>query len=267
PPFTAPVTLASAAAASVLRLALTCRGKAMTFRELAPSPLRFYLKGQAQHVDLLYELLFNHTLEVVLATGPDDPAPIVLDPECLRPVGFAADENVLPYTARSFPGYRLLTEYFAFRQKFLFCDLTGLDSRLLGRIGPHLEIYLFLNRAAPDLEQHLSADTFRLGCTPIINLYRQRAGPCELTQEEDAYRVVPDARHQLAHEVYAIERVSACGPDGTEVEYRPFFSLQHAADDDAEPAYWHAARRPAEEGGTLDRGTEVFLSLVDLRQS
>jgi type VI secretion system protein ImpG len=267
PPFTAPATPASAAAASVLRLELICRGKAMTFRDLAPPSLRFYLKGQGQHADLLYELLFNHTLEVVLANSPDDPAPIVLDPECLRPVGFAGDESVLPYTARSFPGYRLLTEYFAFRQKFLFCDLTGLNSRLLSRIGPRLEVYLFLNRAVPDLESHLSADTFRLGCTPIINLYRHRAEPIELTQEEHEYRVVPDARHPLAHEVYTIERVSACGPDGREVEYRPFFSLQHAADD-AEPAYWHAARRPAEDGaGALDQGTEMFLSLVDLHQS
>jgi type VI secretion system protein ImpG len=268
PPFTAPATPAAAAAVSVLRLGLTCRGKAMTFRDLAPPSLRFYLKGQAQHADLLYELLFNHTLEIVLATGPDDPAPVVLDPECLRPVGFAPDEGVLPYTARSFPGYRLLTECFAFRQKFLFCDLTGLDSRLLARIGPRLEVYLLLNRAAPDLEQHLSADTFRLGCTPVVNLYRQRAEPIELTHEQQEYRVVPDARHPLGHEVYAIERVGACGPDGAEVEYRPFFSLRHAADDEAEPAYWHAARRPAEEGaGALDRGTEVFLSLVDLRQS
>jgi type VI secretion system protein ImpG len=268
PPFEAPVTEVSAQAASVLRLALNCRGKAMTFRTLTPSMFRFFLKGQAQHADLLYELLLNHTLQVVLANGPDDPAPVVLEPDCLRPVGFAADEALLPYTARSFPGYRLLTESFAYRLKFLFCDLVDLGAQALRRIDRRLEIYLFLNRAAPDLEQNLSAETFRLGCTPIVNLYQHRAEPIALTHGEYEYRVVPDARRPLAHEVYAIERVAACGPDGTEVEYRPFFSLQHAADDAEDPVYWNASRRAAEEGaGTIDRGTEVYLSLVDLNRS
>jgi type VI secretion system protein ImpG len=268
PPFTAPAASGRADAASVLRLVLTCRGKEMTFANLAPPSLRLFLKGQAQHAELLYELLFNHTITVVLANGPDDPAPVILDLECLRPVGFAADEAVLPYTARSFPGYRLLTEYFACRHKFLFCDLAGLTAQVLRRIGRRLEIYLFLNRAIPDLEQNLSVDTFRLGCTPIVNLYRQRAEPIELTHGEHEYHVVPDARHPLAHEIYAIERVSAYGPDGAEVAYRPFFSLQHAAGDETDSVYWYAARRPAEEdAGTVDHGTEMYLSLVDLHQA
>jgi type VI secretion system protein ImpG len=268
PPFTAPATPASPQAVGVLRLALQCRGQSMTFAQLAPGSLRFFLKGQAQHVELLYELLFNHTVEVALANRPNDAAPVLLETECIQPVGFAADEGLLPYTARSFPGYRLLSEYFAFRPKFLFFDLTGLTAEALQRIGPRLEVYLFLNRFASDLQANVSADTFRLGCTPIVNLYRHRAEPIRLTQGEYEYRVVPDARRPLAHEVYAVERVSATGPDSTTVEYRPFFSLEHAAGDEAAPVFWHAARRPAESsapGG--DPGTEVFLSLVDLRQS
>jgi type VI secretion system protein ImpG len=264
PPFAAPVTPASAEAAAVLRLSLTCRGKGANFAGLAPPSLRFFLKGQPRHAELLYELLFNHATEVVLANGPNS---VVLDRECLHPVGFAPDEALLPYTARSLPGYRLLTEYFAFRQKFLFCDLA-LGPEVLRGIGGRLEVYVFLNRATPELEANVSADTFRLGCTPVVNLYRQRAEPIALTHAEHEYRVVPDARRPLAHEVHAVERVAACGPNGEEVEYRPFFSLQHGAGDDANPVYWHAARRPAEENAAaLDRGTEVFLSLVDLSQS
>jgi type VI secretion system protein ImpG len=264
PPFAAP---AAPPAAAVLHLELTCRGRDMTFGGLAPPSLRFFLKGQARHAELLYELLFNHSLEVVLANGPDDPGRVIMDRECLQPVGFAADEGLLPYSARSLPGYRLLTEYFAFRQKFLFCDLV-LPAEALRRIGPRLNLYVFLNRAAPDLEAHVSRDAFRLGCTPVVNLYRQRAEPILLTHAEHEYRVVPDARHPLAQEVYAVEGVTACGPDGEAVAYRPFFSLHHAADDADNPVYWHAARRPAEEhAAALDHGTEVYLSLVDLRHS
>ncbi len=33
---------------------------------------------------------------------------------------------MLPYPRRSFPGYRLLQEYFTFPEKFFFFDVTGL---------------------------------------------------------------------------------------------------------------------------------------------
>src|SRR5207247_1832814 len=115
------------------------------------------------------------------------------------------------------------------RPKFLFFDLAGLTPEVLARAGRRLEIYLFLNRAAPDLEANVSADMFRLGCTPVVNLYSRRAEPILLTHGEHEYRVVPDARRPLAHEVYAIEQVRASAPDGTQVIYRPFYSIEHAA--------------------------------------
>jgi type VI secretion system protein ImpG len=268
PPFQAPVTDWSLEAASVLRLRLTCMSEAMTFAKLSPTSLRFFLKGQPQHAEILYELLFNNALGVALANGPDDANPVLLEKDVLQPVGFAEDDSILPYSARSHPGYRLLSEYFAYRHKFLFCDLTGLGSQVFRGIGRSLDVYVFLDRVVPELEQVVSGDMFRLGCTPIVNLYTQRAEPIALTHGEHEYRVVPDARHPLAHEIYAIEQVGACGPDGEEVEYHPFFGLEHAGGEETGPVYWHASRRPAEDGVTaLDGGTEMYLSLVDLRNS
>ena len=49
---------------------------------------------------------------------------------------------MFPYAARSFSGYRLLSEYFAFPQKFLFFDLAGLDRKVLHKAGNRLEIYI-----------------------------------------------------------------------------------------------------------------------------
>ena len=66
-------------------------------------------------------MIFNHATRVELRAGGakkpatrNAPAPIVLPAESLKAVGFEPDEGMLPYTARSFPGYRLLTEYFSF---------------------------------------------------------------------------------------------------------------------------------------------------------
>jgi type VI secretion system protein ImpG len=144
-------------------------------------------------------------------------------------------------------------------------DLARLDGAALRRMGRELEIYLYLDRAAPDLEHVISADTFRLGCVPIVNLYRQRAEPIQLTQTEFEYRVVPDARRPLAQEVYSVDRVVASAPGGEQVEFQPLFCVKHATAGRATRAFWQSARRAAEpSGGLPDPGTEVFLSLVDL---
>ena len=74
----------------------------------------------------------------------------------MRPVGFEPDEGMLPYSTRSFLGYRLLTEYFAFPQKFLFFDLAGLGRQALQKAGNRLEIYLYLSRSNVDLEQNVT---------------------------------------------------------------------------------------------------------------
>src|SRR5262249_17693019 len=218
PPFQAPVTPHAGGAAAVWRLTPACRGKKTAFNLLDLRRLRFFLKGQAQHVYPLYELLFNHVREVAVAGAPDDPDPVLLDPDCLRQVGFERDEGMLPYTPRSFLGYRLLSEFFAFPQKFLFADLTGLDQRTPRRLGSTPGIFLYPDTEWPDLEQTPSGDPSRLGCTRVITLFQQRAEPIQLTHSEFEYRVVPDARRPLANEVYSVDRVTASYPDGSAVE-------------------------------------------------
>jgi type VI secretion system protein ImpG len=264
-PFAAPVTPSSPRAVAVLRLQLQCFSKEVRFAQLVMPTLRLFLKGQAQHVYALYELMLNNVLGVALANSPTDREPALLGPECLRPVGFEQDEGMLPYAARSFPGYRLLTEYFAFPQKYLFIDLGGLQGPALRKVGNHLEIYFYLNKTVPELEQIVAGTTFQLGCTPIANLYRQRAEPIILTHRDTEYRVVPDVRRPLAHEVYSVDRVVATSPDNEQLEFRPFYSFKHSHDAQGQKAFYFARREAASAGNAQhDRGSEVFLSLVDL---
>lgn len=264
PPMAVPRTDYSAKAAAHLRLVLRCVGDEATFQSLNPNSLRFFLKGQPQHANLLYELIFNHTLEVVLAASAKDPAAVRREPhQCLHPAGFARDEGMLPYGPRSFLGYRVLTEFFAFPQKFLFVDLTGLQSAIPPDAAKRLEIYFYLDRAAQDLEPYVTADTFQLGCTPVVNLYSQTADPIRLTHTDHEYRVAPDIRRPLAHEIYTVDQVIATSPDGEQVEFFPMYSVKHARGQSGQ-AFWHSSRRPAESDQPGDPGTEVYLSLVDL---
>lgn len=227
--------------------------------------LRIFLSGDDMTVYTLYELLFTSVTDVVLrplnATG--DAPSVVLPPETLQPVGFELDEGMLPYSHRSFLGYRLLTEYFAFPRKFLFFDVCDLGRvrELEARDG--FEIYLFLDRAAPQVAARLERDTFRLGCAPIVNLFKQRAEPIRLTHSKTEYHVIPDVRRPRSLEVYSVDAVESINPDTKEViPYRPFYSFQHAYERHEQKAYWHIHRRPSIHRD--DAGTEVYLSLVDL---
>jgi type VI secretion system protein ImpG len=260
-PFEAPVTPTSRERAGwLLHIQLGC-ADGLTFAKLPIGSLRFFLMGKAQYVFDLYEGLFVNVIEVA-ASSPSAPAPLILGPDCLRPVGFEADEAVLPDSSRSFPGYRLLTEFFAFPSKFLFFDVTGAGTIVPEGAGTILDLYFYLDRLPPRLEpSYVTKDSFQLGCTPMINLFRKRAEPLRLSHAEAEVQVVPDVRRPMSHEVYSIDRVTSSSPSGEAIEYLPFYGV-HAAEGRARrEAFWHATRRP---GAGLDPGTEVFLTLVDL---
>ena len=264
-PFVAPSVRFASQATGVVRLTLQTTSEKVAIKQLPLNSLRFFLQGQSQFLYDLYELLLNNTLGVAVATGPNDPAPVVLGRDAIQPVGFGPDEGLLDYPPRSFRGYRLLSEYFAFPEKFLFFDLTGLTPRVLANAGHTLELFLYVTGHSRDLEKNVSRDTFQLGCAPVVNLFQQRAEPIALTQTQSEYRVVPDARRPLAYEVYAVNRVTATSPDNETVEFLPFYSVKHGRDPREQRTFWYAARRPAQfAAGQVDNGTEVYLSLVDL---
>jgi type VI secretion system protein ImpG len=248
-------------AAAVLRLELRCEaGAALT--ELQLDRLRLCLHGEPALVYPLYELLLNNVRQVQLRPLDEREAagPVMLSPECLRSVGFEADEGMLPYTPRSFLGYRLLQEYFALPGKFLFVDLCELEGARQAGFRAGMEVQIFLDRA-PRLEHAVTPETFRLGCTPIINLFEQVAEPIRVSHALTEYRVIPDVGRQGALEVYSVDRLTSMTGDGEVVEYQPFYSLRHAYDGERPQVFWYASRRPSERKG--DAGTEVYLTLVD----
>ncbi len=247
---------------AAIRIRLDAEGS-HRFSALALDRLRFYLKGESETVALLYDLLFNHALQVVLRDPSAQPArpPAVLRPgEALTPVGFEPDEGLLPYPPQSFVGYRLLSEFFAFPHKFHFFDLRGLR-RAAGE--QQIEVVIFVDRTWPKLERDIDAQTFRLGCTPVINLFEQTAEPIPIAGTRHEYRVVPDVAYPDGMEVYSVDEVTSVDPiAGRTTEYLPFYSLRHGASTETARDFWYAARRPSTRPG--DRGTDVFLSLVNL---
>jgi type VI secretion system protein ImpG len=252
-----------------LRLQFRCTGGA----DLAKLPLRslrFHLGGDPRTAHTLYELLINNVARIaVRKLDAKRVTPVLALPSVsVGQIGFTREEEMLPYSDRSFQGYRLLQEYFAFPEKFLFFDIAGLDRIPKGDLGQQFELLILFaaferQERARLLEQAVDRSTFQLGCTPIINLFERYAEPIRLSHTETEYRVIPDIHTQHAAEVYSVNRVTSSNPDADlSREYRPFYSFRHADPDDRDAAFWHATRRRSQRNG--DNGTEVYLSLLDL---
>lgn len=228
--------------------------------------LRFYLNGVPQLTYPLYEMIFNNATRVELRAsgvkGKKAPPAVVLPPGVLKPVGFDTDEAMLSYTARSFVGYRLLAEYFAFPDKFLFFDVTGLEQAVRAGFRDRFDILIYLRDVTPP-RATVDANAFQLRCTPIINLFDEIAEPILLTGRQNEYHVIPDVGRPLATEVYSVEGVTATDPQLHQSRhFQPFYSFRHAYERDLDRTFWYATRRQSQRAE--DPGTEVYLSLVDL---
>jgi type VI secretion system protein ImpG len=232
--------------------------------------LRIHIAADAHVANSLYELLCANTVQILVrdATPNSRVRPVTLRPENLRPAGFDESDSMLPYPRRSFPGYRLLQEYFTFPDKFFYFDLTGLaEVWPLGFKNRFELVFLLspfeLSERRQILELGVTAKTFRINSTPIVNLFAQTAEPILLDQRRYEYPVIPDVRRPLATEVFSVNEVLSVHPQSNEVlNFEPFYSYRHSSLRDQKQTFWLAHRRPSGKAG--DEGTEVSLSLVDL---
>ncbi len=259
-PLVAPSGPPTQHALSSLRVVLECLSPGQSFTELGIDRLRFYLHGLPQHAAGLYELLCNNLIGVALADHPEDQQAIFLSPSVVAPLGFSPDEALLPYSARSLAGYRLLDEYFAYPQKFMFVEIAGLSAKTLQAAGRRMELFFYFDHAMPALDRQVNADSLALGCTPIVNLFSQRAEPIALTHEHAEYLVVPDSRRHATREVFSVDRVTLNEAGRATRVMQPFFASHHAADPTRQTLFWTTQRRRM---GERDDSTDVTLAVVD----
>ena len=240
--------------------------------------LRFRIGGDSQAAHWIYEILFNKVVRIALRPLSDHDKPIrgigdhtvFLPSDSIRPVGFTREEALLPVAETSFQGYRLIQEYFAYPQKFIFFDLAGLEMLPRNAAGERFEI-IFLIEAIEQrdrallLETTVNSETFQLGCTPAINLFERTAEPIRLSHTKTEYEVIPDVYSPAGFEVYSIDRVVSVSPNTTTPdEYRPFYSFRHGSligSPQNPEAFWFSSRRRSTRPGNT--GTDVFLSFVN----
>lgn len=256
-------------ATSVLSIQLDLTAAQMSFATLGCGTLRCYLDGEASQVSALREALTQRVVGTCLQLAPTGPWQ-GSQATAIRIAGFEPNAALIDHDARSHPAYRLLSEYFAFPEKFNFVDIELPAALLAERHARSATLHLMLAGVRADsvdaqLLETLSARQLVLGCTPVVNLFRQAADPVRVTHQMPDYPVLADARRAYAYEIVSVERVTRVrqSPSGDTVEdFRPFYSLRH--DDLAEQGgrYWYLQRDEAL--AVLSPGHETRIAIVDL---
>jgi type VI secretion system protein ImpG len=231
--------------------------------------LRLFVDGEPSFRAALLDTLFMHTAQAYVECG-DGGRWTALEKVPLAPAGYAEDDALIPFSPRSHPAFRLLTEYFSFPEKFNFVDL---DLKALAAVLPpkcqRFTLHLAVKGLRSDsntarLLAALSANKLLPGCTPVVNLFSKAGVPIKLTHNSSDYPVLADATQAFAYEVHTIESVQLIRQaehGDLSTEFTPLYSSRHGGPPGKQGNYWLARRN--DTVASASPGHELRISLVD----
>jgi len=250
--------------------------KGIDLTKLDLSHLRLYLHGDPATAYAIYRLFRREVESVTLLANPDTPQErLIRDGVKIEMGGFGPDEGLVPYPDHSFPGYRLLQEYFCFPEKFLFIDLRNLQELEQAGVVSEFQVECTLKSPPPE-GLRLTKDNFRLYCTPIVNLFKRDAEPVRVERLKSEYPIVADFdADENQFETFSVDAAEGVVHNtGERKKYDNFLSFGHESeseDDAGEPrGFFHISRRmspwggwdtyisfPDKEGGEAVQGAET----------
>lgn len=247
------------------------------FKNMALERLPLFLQGTGSIPYRLYEQFVANAQVVVCKFSHRGVTTIGYSKESpIRGLGFNQDESLLKLTPRSFDGYRILQEYFAFPERFLFVEINDLVSLLVDCDATEIELFVLLNRSDADLFNALDSSNLALFCVPAINLFPKMADRMHVDHRQAEYHVVVDRSRPMDYEVNSIRQVVGFGQEqNTEQQFLPFYGSKSGYQSATESAFYMARRQKRVLSSKQRRegvrssyiGSELFISLVDAQQS
>ncbi len=237
-----------------------------TFDKLDLSRLRFYIDAPSPLAFRLHELLLRHVTQIQFGK---DLAWLQLPATVITQYGFDQNDRLFTNESRGFPGFDLWLEYFSLPERFLFIDINDLNrhSDVREKWDNEITLKIHFNQLPDDeishrLMREVSSETMRLGCTPIINLFRRSAVPCQVNAEQARYRVLIEASAQHGYEVHAIENVTLTtqNQNRTTVNSVPELFGEGLFERKATRLSWHCAM---DSSSLRAGGNDCFLQIVE----
>jgi type VI secretion system VasI/ImpG family protein len=247
-----------------LRLRLRATG-GVSLADVNAKELPLYIAG-SEHIpgELYRQIVGDCVAAVARPAGAADGWTRLGKPHAY---GFDDDCALLPSDGRSFRGYRLLSEYFACPERFLFASLQDIDRAFAGA-DEAVDIVLLFDRASPALTGAVTPANLRLFCSPAINLFEKQLGRVTVSPYEHEHLVLPDRTKPLDFEVFRLLEVTAHGAGGAKpaAPLYAFGALLY----DWQDAIFHVTRLRARRLSTKEQrlrrrtdytGTETWIGL------
>ena len=258
--------------------------------KMKPAPAaRICLSGERSQVAVLSDALLLRTAAAFIEVDNGGRWK-ALSCNPFKAVGFAETDRLFPKgVGERIPGRHetpALLEYFAFPEMFDFVDVDIAHlQRAAGDIDESAEIALHLAlRGVPSesppaqILSGLDAGSFKLFCTPVVNLFKRATVPILLTGADSGYPVTPvplaSGAPLCVHAIEEVQLQERLPPNeragGAEREFRtslpPYHNLNDARMTDA-GIYWRASRdkdgNPGATFHTLDQPLLVSLCGTD----
>jgi type VI secretion system protein ImpG len=223
-----------------------------TFNNLNVNYIRMYIKN-----NLIYSYNLLHALtkktKIILLSDENNTIILPLEPkECLQSIGLSEDEGLLD-TNEQFLGYRLLTEFFYFIEKFLFLAIK-IPKHLNSNV---INLSFIIEDFPSEIEPLISTENFSLTATPIINLFKVISDPISIDQNLHKYKVIPDKLNESMIKVCDIQEVHAIDQYGNKKYIAPLYGINHYDEHIDNQMFWVANKY----------NNDMYISIVDLNNN
>ncbi|HEY0137473.1 MAG TPA: type VI secretion system baseplate subunit TssF, partial [Nannocystis sp.] len=225
-----------------LRTRDACRG---IFGELDRLRLYVHHAAPAQAATLM-QWFCRHCTGLALLDGEAEHAR--LPATAIDPIGLRGDPPIYPWPDTAPPAHRLLLERFTLPERAHFLDIVGLHA--VAPQATELTLVFSFDRPPP-LPAQLDPGTFRLHCTPAVNLFDTTAAAIHHTPLTREHLLRPDDLDPRHTEVHAVTRV--LGHERARGTRRCYGPLHDLSPEPGAPRY--ALRRAA----AVDGGVDTFL--------
>ncbi len=250
-----------------LKINFKCLSPTFDVEDYYKHPVRLFLDTTPSSVAQLRDIIFAHT-SIVYVGASNANQRRINNPFTM--VGFLPEDSLLPIDDHSHHAYRLISEYFAFSEKFNFIELDLNPLRHVLASNPDTFFIEFRFKLDAHDTKNIKAfsqlddKSIKLFCTPVVNLFEKPAEPIKINHKQLKYHLIPDTHHPQFYEIYSINRLSVIREEKNKQESLhqvvPFFSLNHAGEK-RHQFYYHITRE--EESVISNSGYDYQITLVD----
>ena len=223
---------------------------------LAQAPLQMFLGASndtGMSRELYLQLLERLTsVEFVPGKGRARPSRITVEA-----IGMKREEATLPYPEGAFDGFRIMQEYFACPDKFMYVRLHGLADFANETVEDFKLVFHFSQRF--NNQDRISSDAISLNTVPAINLFETEGQALQVAHDRTEYPVRASG-DRSAYSVHHVTGVTGwIQGSNKRVNYQAFESFTHGGTGAEEVSlYYRVGIRPS----VMGNGVDHYISFV-----